>query len=293
MRKLALFYNPVSGHAAFKTKLDMIIESFQRRGILLQPYRTQDRDNTAFIEFVRELKPDGVLAAGGDGTVHEAVNLLLKSSLDLPLGIIGSGTSNDFATHLGINQDLDTYFDCISAWQTRRCDVGRVGEKYFINVASAGMLTSIAHEVAPRLKNSLGKLAYYLKGIGELPKIRTLTLTVTADGVQQNLDVFLFLILNSPSVGSMKYVAEGVSVDDGKLDFLAVKKCSPVQLMGIATELVSGKPVDGKEAVVHIQAKSFHVSSTVEMESDLDGEAGPSLPLTVETVPHALEVFCR
>lgn len=292
MQKLALFYNPVSGNAAFKNKLDMMVEAFQRRNIPLLPYRTKAGGNREFLEFVRELRPDGVLAAGGDGTVHEAANLIVRGGLDLPLGIIGSGTSNDFATYLGITQDLEAYFDRIAAMHTRRCDLGKIGDEYFINVASAGMLTSIAHEVAPRLKNSLGKLAYYLKGIGELPKIRALPLTVVADDVQQELEAFLFVIINSPAVASMKHVAEGVQVDDGKLDFLAIRKCNPVQLMAIATELASGKSVSGKEAVVHIQAKKFQVSSPVNLESDLDGEAGPPLPLKIETAAQAIEIFC-
>ena len=166
MQKLVLFYNPVSGHAAFKNKLDWIVEAFQRRGILLLLYRTKREGNEDFVEFLREVKPEGVLAAGGDGTVHECVNLLVKNNIDLPLGIIGSGTSNDFATYLQINEDMEAYFDKIAAGSCRRMDVGKVGDKYFINVASAGMMTFIAHEVDRRLKNALGKMAYYLKGIG-------------------------------------------------------------------------------------------------------------------------------
>ena len=52
-----LFYNPVSGHAAFKNKLDWIVEAFQRRGILVVFYRTRREDNEAFIPFVREVIP--------------------------------------------------------------------------------------------------------------------------------------------------------------------------------------------------------------------------------------------
>lgn len=124
MKKLVLFYNPVSGHAAFKNKLDWIVEAFQRRGILVVFYRTRREGNEAFIPFVREVNPDGLLVAGGDGTVHEIVNLMMKGNLDLPLGIIGSGTSNDFATYLGVNTDLEAYLDTIAAGRTRRVDLG-------------------------------------------------------------------------------------------------------------------------------------------------------------------------
>ncbi len=287
-----LFYNPVSGHAAFKNKLDWIVEAFQRRGILVVFYRTRREGNEAFIPFVREVNPDGLLVAGGDGTVHEIVNLMMKGNLDLPLGIIGSGTSNDFATYLGVNTDLEAYLDTIAAGRTRRVDLGLMDGTYFINVASGGAMACIAHEVNARIKNSLGKMAYYLKGIGELPKFRYFPLKIEADGTHYELETFLFVIINSPVVGSMKNVANGVAVDDGKLDLLSIGKCSIPKLMSITADLIAGKPVSERENVLHVQAKHFRIESGIPVESDIDGECGPMLPLTIETVPRAVAIYC-
>ena len=265
-----LFYNPVSGHAAFKNKLDWMVEAFQRRGILVVFYRTRKEGNEAFIPFVREVNPDGLLVAGGDGTVHEIVNLMMRGHLDLPLGIIGSGTSNDFATYLGVNADLEAYLD----------------------TASGGAMACIAHEVNVRIKNSLGKMAYYLKGIGDLPKFRYFPLKIEADGAHYELETFLFVIINSPVVGSMKNVARGVAVDDGKLDLLSIGKCSIPKLMSITADLIAGKPVSERENVLHVRAKSFCIESGIPVESDIDGECGPMLPLTIETVPRAVAIYC-
>lgn len=287
-----LFYNPVSGHAAFKNKLDWIVEAFQRRGILVVFYRTRREGNEAFIPFVREVNPDGLLVAGGDGTVHEIVNLMMKGNLDLPLGIIGSGTSNDFATYLGVNTDLEAYLDTIASGRTRRVDLGLMDGMYFINVASGGAMACIAHEVNARIKNSLGKMAYYLKGIGELPKFRYFPLKIEADGAHYELETFLFVIINSPVVGSMKNVANGVAVDDGKLDLLSIGKCSIPKLMSITADLIAGKPVSEREDVLHVQAKHFRIESGIPVESDIDGECGPMLPLTIETVPRAVAIYC-
>lgn len=287
-----LFYNPVSGHAAFKNKLDWIVEAFQRCGILVVFYRTRREGNEAFIPFVREVNPDGLLVAGGDGTVHEIVNLMMKGNLDLPLGIIGSGTSNDFATYLGVNTDLEAYLDTIAAGRTRRVDLGLMDGTYFINVASGGAIACIAHEVNARIKNSLGKMAYYLKGIGELPKFRYFPLKIEADGAHYELETFLFVIINSPVVGSMKNVANGVAVDDGKLDLLSIGKCSIPKLMSITADLIAGKPVSEREDVLHVQAKHFRIESGIPVESDIDGECGPMLPLTIETVPRAVAIYC-
>lgn len=287
-----LFYNPVSGHAAFKNKLDWMVEAFQRRGILVVFYRTRKEGNEAFIPFVREVNPDGLLVAGGDGTVHEIVNLMMRGHLDLPLGIIGSGTSNDFATYLGVNADLEAYLDTIVSGRLRRVDLGLVDGTYFINVASGGAMACIAHEVNVRIKNSLGKMAYYLKGIGDLPKFRYFPLKIEADGMHYELETFLFVIINSPVVGSMKNVACGVAVDDGKLDLLSIGKCSIPKLMSITADLIAGKPVSERENVLHVQAKSFHIESGISVESDIDGECGPMLPLTIETVPRAVAIYC-
>lgn len=294
MRKLGLIYNPVSGHALFKGKLDTLIEMFQRRGIVLCPYRTCGGGQDNIGRFLREMRPDGVLAAGGDGTVHAVVNALLESDTDVPLGIFGSGTSNDFATHLGIQGDLESYIERVAADEARRVDLGLLEGhgQYFVNVVSAGVLTGIAHEVKSAYKNALGKVAYYLRGIGELPRMRSFSVRITADGKQYDEDIFLFVIANSPVVAGMKQIGRGIAIDDGMLDLLAVKKTGLPQFMSVAADLFSGKPVTERENILHIRAQVFEIQAEEQLSSDMDGECGPLLPLHVRTVPLALSVYC-
>ncbi len=293
MKRLLLVYNPVSGHAAFKSKLDSIVEAFQRRGILLTMYRTRKNDHSDFVKFVTESHADGIIAAGGDGTLHAVVNWILNSNIELPVGIIGSGTSNDFASYLGINANLEAYFDRITAGNTRKVDVGFVnGDKYFINVASAGSFTAIAHEVNVKLKNTFGKLAYYIQGIGELPKFKAVKIQVYADEVNFELDAFLFIVLNSGAVAGMNKIADFAKIDDGKLDFIAVKKCSPRRLMKIFRSILSGKGIDlSNEDIFHLQSSKFNISSTSDLMSDIDGEIGSPLPIVIETIPKILDFF--
>lgn len=291
MKKILLVYNPVSGHAAFKNRLDAVIENFQRRGILLSVYRTCAEDNSTFVECVKLSQAEGVIAAGGDGTLHAMINWLKKNSIDLPVGVIGSGTSNDFATHLELNDEK--VFDAVSKGSTRPVDLGLVnGAEYFINVASAGVFTSIAHEVDSRLKNFLGKSAYYLRGLGELKNFKTAPLEVIADGQKFSVEAFLFLVLNSPSVAGFKKLSNAAQIDDGKLDLLALKKCSASGLITLAKKILAGSYIDDDENIFSIQAKTFEINSSAELLSDLDGEEGSSLPLKIETLKHALNFFC-
>ena len=291
MKKILLVYNPVSGRGVFKKKLDGVIEKFQRRNILTAIYRTE-KENSAekFAKIVKNFGADGIISAGGDGTLHCVVNWLKKFEINLPVGIFGTGTSNDFATHLKIIDD-EKYFDAIAENKIRSADLGKVGEEFFINVASAGAFTSIAHEVDSKQKNSLGKFAYYLRGIGELPNFKSFELKVEADGKIFELEAFLFLVLNSPSVASLKKISDIAKTDDGKLDFLALKKSSPRKILKLSKKILSGESIESEENIFYLQAKNFEIKSEVELVSDLDGEIGNKLPLKIETIPHAINFF--
>ncbi|MBR2216466.1 MAG: YegS/Rv2252/BmrU family lipid kinase [Selenomonadaceae bacterium] len=290
MKHLALIYNPVSGSGDFKTKLDWVTEALQKRDVTLTLYRTT-KDNESLPCFLREAGAEGILVAGGDGTLHEAVNTIKQENLHLPVGIIGSGTSNDFASYLGITDDLESYFDKVALGRTRYVDLGKVGDKFFVNVASAGVMTAIAHEVPARLKNALGKAAYYIRGLGELPKFRAVPMEITADGQSYAAEFFLFVIINSAVVGSLKNVAVDAKIDDGLLDLLAIKKCGLPDLMKVTSDLIAGNTVTGHKAILHLQAREFNIASEANLLSDLDGEVGPYLPLKVTAVPGALRVY--
>lgn len=290
MKRFVLIYNPVSGHAALRQRLDFLIDSFQRRGCMLIPYRTRVNDQEMGA-FIREAAPAGVLAAGGDGTLKEVVNVILKEKLDLPIAIIGSGTSNDFVSHLGVNEDLEKYLNHIVAGATIFCDVGRVGGEYFVNVASAGMLTSVTHEVNARLKHAMGKAAYYLRGLGEIPRFHTMRLHIEADGVAYDVAAYFFVIVNSTIAAGLKNAAPLAKVDDGKLDMLVVRQCSLPEFMVLTASVIAGRVDPQDKNILYLQAATFRVQADEPAESDLDGERGPHLPLFVETVPQAIRLF--
>lgn len=291
MKKIILVYNPVSGDATFKNKLDMMLQAFQQRGCMLLLYRTQKENDDLFTAFVRNMAADGVLISGGDGTLHKIVNIMVRENIDLPIGIIASGTSNDFASFLEIDVNLAAYLDAVVAGTTMPIDIGVVGGEYFINVASAGMLTSVAHEVDVRLKNAFGKLAYYFRGLSELPRFRALNLTIDADGEIHREKAFLFVVVNSGIVGSLKNIAVNAKVDDGKMDLVLLKRCSIGDLMSVIAEIVAGRSLSNTPNVLYLQAEKFVISCDEALESDLDGERGPKLPLAIQTLPAKMRLF--
>lgn len=293
MKRFVLVYNPVSGHATFRRQLDNIIDAFEKRGAMLIPYRTKI-DNSALPEFIKEAASDGVIAAGGDGTLGEVVDYVVRNDLKTPVAVFGSGTSNDFATYLNLtggDEVIDAYIDRIVAGNKKPVDVGCANGRYFINVASAGMLTTVAHEVNVRVKNVVGKIAYYIRGIGEVPNFRTLPLHIEADGAEYDVHAYFFVIVNSGIAGGLKNVAPLAKLDDGKLDLIVVKKCSLPSFVALAKDVVSGNVRPDDPNLLYVQAKKITVDAGEAVEGDLDGEKGPSLPMKVETIPHAIEMF--
>lgn len=291
MKKYALIYNPVAGDARFKTKLDEVIEYLQASGSMVLPFRTKNKgDIRPFISEIREFAADGFIVAGGDGTMHEVINAMLDEDVDVPLGLIPSGTCNDFATHLNFGKDLPKCLRAVTGGLWRVVDVGSVNGEYFLNVASAGLLTSVAHSVDASLKNTLGRMAYYLKGLGELPSFRSLHVKITADGQVIEDDILLFLVMNSGMVGSFPSLAPAAKIDDGKLDLLIVNKCSIPDLMGLFISIFSGRHTASSH-IRYLQATDILIQCDEQVESDLDGERGPALPLTISTVTNKLKVF--
>ncbi|MBB5335269.1 YegS/Rv2252/BmrU family lipid kinase [Pectinatus brassicae] len=293
MKKFVLAYNPVSGDAMFKKKLDMLIMLFQERSCILIPYRTS-LTNEDFCTVINGIKPDGIIIAGGDGTLNQVVNLVIKNKFDIPLAILPSGTSNDFASSLSLNfTGVAEYVDSIAAQKIIPVDVGCVGDKYFINVASAGMLTSVAHDVDRRLKMTFGKLAYYLRGIGELPKFRALDMTLETDGQKRQISAFFVLIVNSNVVAGLKNVSVKAKLNDGKLDLIMLKQCSLPELVAFTAETVAGKAVINNKNIEYIQAENIILNCDKQVESDIDGETGPILPMHIKSIKSAVNIYIK
>ena len=85
----------------------------------------------------------------------------------------------------------------------------------------------------------------------------------------------------------------GIEIDDGKLDFIAIKKSSPRRIFTLTRKILSGGIVDDAENIFHLQAEKFNISSPAELISDIDGEIGDALPINIECVPRAVRIFSK
>ncbi len=287
---IALFYNPVAGGGAFKNNLDIVIHQFQKRGLQVIPWRITN--NAGIKEQLAKIDPDKfhtIIAAGGDGTVNGVVNAMMQCGLKIPLGIFPEGTANDVASYLKIPNKIKEYCRVVSEGHLLNIDLGLVNGEYFINVASAGFLTETAHEVDHNLKNVLGKLAYYLKTIEKIPKIKPLQLQLTADGQRHDIEVFMFLILNGGTAGGFQGILPTGKMGDGQLDFLAIKSAPVPRFAQLIYKLSKGQLLQD-DHMFYCQGQDFILDLKPSVATDLDGERGPALPWKVNICPNALQV---
>ena len=291
MKRARLIYNPTSGREILKRNLPDILEKLEVAGFEASCHATTGAgDATKAARIAVERQYDIVIAAGGDGTIHEVVNGLAEQEYRPRLGIIPAGTTNDFARALQIPRDIGGAVDIITKGDTIPVDIGRMNEKYFINIAGGGRITELTYEVPSKLKTMLGQLAYYLKGMEMLPSIKATEVRIEYDGKLFEGEAMLFLVGLTNSIGGFEKIAPDSSINDGLFSLLILKKINLADFVRIATLALRGEHIHDP-SVIYTQANHIKVQSAEKAQLNLDGEFGGLLPAEFSNLYRHLEVF--
>lgn len=289
MNKVKFIYNPYSGEGAILKNIDKIIDIHQKEGYTIIPYRIQKEISIeeAFNEIDKSYKY--ILIAGGDGTIDNVVNVMKQKGIDLPIGVLPVGTANDFAKFLGMTNNIEDSVKQILNSEPIKVDLGHVNDKYFVNVLSTGLFTDVSQKTDTNLKNTLGKLAYYIKGIEQLPNFRSLNVKITANGKVYNTPMYLMLVFNGQTAGGFK-IALDAKVDDGLLDVVILKSCHIPEFIHVFLKFMMGEHMDDPR-VEYIKAEELLIESTEDIVTDIDGEKGPDFPLRVSCIKDGIAVL--
>ncbi|MCR2804533.1 diacylglycerol kinase [Paenibacillus soyae] len=292
MKRARLIYNPTSGREEMKRRLPDILQRLDQGGIETTCHATiGEGDATLAAADAADRDYDMIIAAGGDGTLYEVINGLANKPNRPPLGILPVGTTNDFARATGIPKHWEYACDLIINQYTRPVDVGVANEKYFINIAGGGSLTELTYDVPSKLKTMVGQLAYYMKGLEKMTRLRPTELKFVADGVGEFHDEFMmFLICNSNSVGGFERLAPESKLDDGLLDVLLIRKMNLAEFIRLVTLALRGEHLSDPH-VVHFRTNNLKVTTPDYVQLNLDGEYGGVLPGNFSVLPSHLRIF--
>lgn len=294
-KKIKIIANPLSGREeALEKVLDFIrLLSLDQWDInLLFTHKRGDG-----IKFAS--KDDGediIVACGGDGTLNEVVNGIIKSGRDTPLGILQAGTVNDFANYFKLPTDPYKFYKLIKEGRIKKIDVGIAGDRVFANVAAGGMLTEIAYTVAEDQKAILGRMAYYMEGARQMVRLnfsqasKSYKMKIDCKEYQGEENIFFFLIANTTSVGGFKKIVPEATVSDGYLDVLMLKEPSTMDILEIAPRVLTGDHID-HDRIIYLKTKEITLTSDVDLDIDVDGEKAGNLPMTFKVKEDALTLI--
>ena len=288
--KILLIYNPNAGNHVFKNNLDSIIERFQAKGYLVSPFRLgKGIDLNEFFQRINPEEYKKILIAGGDGTINQVLNAMLDNGMNLPIGIYPAGTANDFAQNFNLPESIAEITDIYTRENYTYTDIGRINDRYFINVASLGCLVDISQRTDTKIKSSFGIFSYYLKGIEEFQRLKPVRVRIESDQFIFDDEAYFMLIMNGKSAGGFKKVAPLSVYNDGLLDIYIFKKCPLIDLMSLVGKVLKGEH-DSSPYVIYFQSSKLTVMCDENIGTDVDGEKGTGFPLDVQILPSQLRI---
>lgn len=292
MKKVKFIYNPNSGERKISHELDKIIDTYQQYNYSVSPFRLSTNIPIKDAFFDMDDNYDHILISGGDGTVDLILNAMKECNINIPVGILPCGTANDFAKAVNLPFNPQESIERIVNSKPKEVDIGKINDKYFINVASAGMFTDVSQKINPDFKNSIGKVSYYLKGIEEALHMRKFSIDVESKEMSYSGDMYLMLIFNGKTAGNIN-LAYKAEIDDGLLDIIIVKKVLIPNILPLLISILRGEHLEGynKDEILYFKTDKLKIDCKDNLITDIDGEKGPDFPLEIECIKNGIQLL--
>ena len=295
MEKIKIINNPSSGTQTNKAQIDLLCNKLLDGGYTVNKFNTKGKKD-AYHEAIKACEEnwDMIIVCGGDGTVNEVANGIATMNSDIILGIFSTGTVNDFGNYLNLPNDIEEFYQVIKKGITNKIDLGLAADRYFINVAACGNIANVGHNTDKSLKAFLGRFAYIIQGVKEVPKTITepMKISYEKDGKMITEDVLIFFISNSPSIGGFTKLAPEASIDDGLLVVIIKKSDRVVDIAKVFMKILTGEHIEQKE-VEYFQTKEIIFLSEDEIPVDIDGEFAGYLPMKFKIEKQKLNVLTK
>jgi YegS/Rv2252/BmrU family lipid kinase len=260
--RVKVILNPYANRWRAGAQAEATAAAFRAAGVQCDLTTTNaPRHGDALAEAAARDGYDAVVAAGGDGTINEVINGLLRAAGDgptVPFGIIPLGTANDFNLMAGLPPTLAEAVAVIAAGRTRLIDAGQVNERFFINNSAAAMEPMVTMENI-KMKRLSGEIRYIVALLRALARLKPWRMALTWDGGGYEGPAYLLSVCNSPRTGGFM-MAPGALLDDGLLDMVFAPQVSKGQVIAILLKLMRGEHI-------HHPAVTFRRVSAIDLTS--------------------------
>lgn len=236
---------------------------------------------------------DTVICLGGDGTVNETVDGLLQNEEVPYFGFVPLGTVNDLGRVLGYDMEPAKAIEQYRTVRTVPLDIGQInGDSHFINVIAIGAVPESVMHTGSEDKNKFGVLAYLRDGVKAYFNQDKYQIEVKlAEGEVHEIKTDLAIIALTNSVAGIEVMIPHASYDDGLVHFIAPK--GAIAKSTIQTLFDGGIPSKESDSMYVLAASEMTISchSHETVESNVDGDQGPDLPLTIKVLKHRLQAI--
>lgn len=230
-----------------------------------------------------------LVAVGGDGSVHAALQAVAGTST--PLAVVPAGTGNDLALALGIPADplaaVRAAAEDLQAGAVRSIDAGLTDGRWWATVLCCGFDSAVSDR-ANRLRWPRGRRRYDVAILAELARLRPREVELVLDGEPYTVPVTLVAVGNTCWYGGGMKVCPDADPADGRFDVTVVGPMSRLALVRSRPRLTDGSHVEDAVVTVHRAARVELSSPGVTTYAD--GEPVAALPAVAECVPGALRV---
>lgn len=274
MKKCLLIINPRAGKQHIQHELLNIIKIFNENDYMVNVqttlYHNHAREIAATCN-VQEL--DLIVCTGGDGTLSQVIAGLIEQDVNIPVGYIPCGSTNDYASTLGLSPNNEVATQEIISGQPFPVDVGQFGEKdYFNYVASFGLFTAASYNTSQDFKNLFGGMAYVFNGLADLLEAHNYHVKIKANGENIEGNYILGMISNTTSIaGLIKIDDDKVNLSDGLFEVIFIKKPKDfIDCNKILDGIINFKFDDS--VFSFIRANELELFFDEDMKWSLDGE---------------------
>lgn len=292
-RRIFVIVNPVAGRGRGRRAWTVVGPALRDAGIRYEEtFEEEPGQAIPIAEDATRAGYDVIVAVGGDGTVHEVVNGIMRAGVkEQPaVAIIPGGTGNDFARAVGIPKDPLAAGRLLLSGARRRVDIGRVNERYFVGISGVGFDAEVAAKVN-RWPKWVGGTTVYVAAILSMLVTYSLAPTrIVLDGREERLRLFLLAAANTPWYGGGMYMAPHARADDGYLEVITARDLGKLETLGLLPKVFSGAHL-GHRKVAHQAVREVRVESDVRLSIHADGETVGQVPAVFRAVPGAIEVI--
>jgi YegS/Rv2252/BmrU family lipid kinase len=285
---LRLIVNPLAGGGRAGRALEPVRQELRRLGLVHRLAETRDLAHARAL--AREAAASGELAVafGGDGLIGAVADALRGT--DGVMAALPGGRGNDFVRALGIALDPVKACTVLASGQPRALDLGEVGGRAFIGIASCGF-DSDANRIANQARWIRGNLVYAYGGLRALMHWRTATFTVAIDGGRpRTVSGYTVAAANSRSYGGGMQLAPAADLDDGQLDVIIIHELSRPRFLTLMPTVFTGTHVN-QSVVEVIRARTIEIAASRPFQLYADGDPIAELPARISVLPGAMRVM--